>query len=103
MLRVLFAILPKQVKSNAIRRLECDDYFQTTVSIWPYVDRLDTSSRIEDVTSGEGLEAFRWRRHFTIRCKSLYIVPRYTVSAGPANCGAKSGSVISHAPRLNAL
>ena len=49
------------IKSNAIRNLEGNNYFQATVSVWSYVDRLvrlDTGSRIEDVTSGEGPETF---------------------------------------------
>lgn len=57
--------------SNAIRDLERNDYFQATVSVWSYVDRFDTSSRIEDVTSGEGPEAFGRRGRFTIGNKGL--------------------------------
>jgi len=86
--------------SNAIRHLERNDYFQATVSVWSYVDRLNTSSRIEYVTSGEDPEAFGWRGRFAIGCKSLYSVPRCTVSASPAG---ESGSVIDHAPRLSPL
>ena len=52
--------------SNAIRRLERDDYFPATTSVWPYVDRLDTSSRIKDVTSRESPKAFQRRRRFSI-------------------------------------
>ena len=92
----LFPLFPIFRISNAIRRIERDDYFQATVSLWSHVDRLDTSSRIEDVTSGEGPKAFRWRGRFTIGC--LYIVPRRTVSGSPT-----SESVIDHAPRLNSL
>jgi hypothetical protein len=92
--------LPKQVKSNAIWHLERDDYFQATVSVWPYMYRLDKSFRIENVTSGEGPEAFRWHRHCTIECKSLYIVPPHrTVRAS----SAKSSSVIGSAPILGFL
>jgi hypothetical protein len=58
-------------RSNAIRYLERNDYLQATVSVWSYVDRFDTSSRIEDVTSGEDPEAFGWRGRFAIGCKSL--------------------------------
>ena len=91
-------------RSNAIRRLERDSHYQATVPVWPYVDRLDTSSRIKDVTSGKRSEAFRWRGRFTIGCK-LYIVFRRTLSASPAGAEAESGSVIdhAHAPRLNPL
>ena len=45
--------------SNAIRGLERDDYFQATVFVGSHLDRLDTSSRIEDVTLGKGPKAFR--------------------------------------------
>jgi hypothetical protein len=60
-------------RSNAIHHLERNDYFQATVSVrvWSYVDRLDTSSRMEDVTPGERPEAFGWRGRFTLGCKSL--------------------------------
>jgi hypothetical protein len=88
-------------KSNAIRHLERNDDFQATVSVWSYIDRLESSSRIEDVTSGEVPEAFGWRERFTIGCKSLYSVPRRrTVSASIAR---ESGSVLDHAPRLSPL
>lgn len=86
-------------RSNAIRHLERNDYFQATASVWSYVDRLETSSRIEDVTSGEGPEAFGWRGRFITRCKSLYSVPR-TVSASAAG---GSRSVIDYAPKLSLL
>jgi hypothetical protein len=85
--------------SNAIRRLERDGYFPATVSIRPYVDRLNSSSWIKDVTAREGPKAIRRRGRFTIGYRSLRIVPRRTLSARPA----KSRSVIDHAPRLNAL
>lgn len=88
-------------RSNAIRHLERNDNFQATASIWSYVDRLETSSRIEDVTSTEGPEAFGWRGRFAIGCKSLYShVPRRTVSASTVSVG-ESGSVVDHAPRLS--
>lgn len=89
-------------RSNAICHLERNDYFQATASVWSYVDRLETSSRIEDVTSGEGPEAFGWRGRFrvTTGCESLYSVPRRTVSASTAG---ESGSVIDHAPKLSPL
>lgn len=90
--------LPK--RSNAIRHLEHNEYFQATTYVWSYVDRLETSSRIEDVTSGEGPEAFGWRERFTIGCKSLYGIPRRTASASTAR---ESGSVTDHAPRLSPL
>lgn len=91
-----------QKRSSAICRLERNSHYQATVSVWPYVDRLDTSSRIKDVTSGKRSEAFRWRGRFIAGCK-LYIVFRRTLSASPAE--AESGSVIdhAHAPRLNPL
>lgn len=47
--------IPK--RSNAIRHLELDDDFQAAVSVWSYVDRLNASSRIENVTSGQVPEA----------------------------------------------
>jgi hypothetical protein len=87
--------IPK--RSNAIRHLERNDYFQATVSVRAYVDRLETSSRIENVTSGEGSDAFGCRRRFTVRCESLYCVPHRTVSA---STGGESGTVTDHAPRL---
>jgi hypothetical protein len=89
-------------RSNAIRHLERNDYFQATISVWSYVDRLETSSRIEDITSGEGPEAFGWHGRFAIGYKSLYSIPRRTVSASTVR---ESGSVIDHwhAPRLSPL
>lgn len=90
--------LPK--RSSAIRHLERNEYFQATVSVWSYADRLDTSSRIEDVTSGQGPEAFGWSRRFIIGCKSLQSVPRGTISARTTG---ESGSVIDHASRLSPL
>jgi hypothetical protein len=86
-------------RSNAIRHLERNDYFQATASVWSYVDRLETSSRVEDVTSSEGPKAFGWRGRFTTGCESLYSVPR-TVSASTAG---GSRSVIDHAPKLSPL
>ena len=77
--------------SNAIRRLERDGYFPATISVWPYVDRLDTSSRIKDVTSRESPKAFQRRRRFNI------VIPYRILSAG----NAKGRSVIGHAPRLD--
>ena len=86
--------------SNAIRHLERNDYFEATASVWSYVDRLDTSSRIEDITSGKGPKAFGWLERFFIGCKCLWSVPRHTMSAGPA---ADCASVIDYAPRLSPL
>ena len=54
--------------SNAIRYFKRDDYFQATISVWPDVDCLDMSPRIEDVTPGEGPETFRWNRPSSIWC-----------------------------------
>jgi hypothetical protein len=87
--------------SNAIRYLERNDYFQATASVWSYVDRLETSSRIEDVASGEGPDAFGWRGRFIIGCKSLYSVPRCRIVS--ATTAGEGGSVIDHTPRLGPL
>ena len=94
--------VPREKKSKAIHHLEGNDYFQATVSLWPDVDRLDTSSRVEDVTSGKGPETFGRSRRFTIGCKCLGSVPRRTVCAGTAGAG-ESGSVTDHAPMLSLL
>ena len=86
-------------RSNAIRHLERDDYFPATVSVRPYVDRLNMGSLIKDVTPGEGPEAFRLRGRFSVGYRSLHIIPRRTLSVSPSG----SGSVIYHTLRLNPL
>ena len=86
-------------RSNAIRYLKRDDYFPATVSVRPYVDRLNMGSLIKDVTPGEGPEAFRSRGRFTVGYRSLHIIPRHTLSVSPSG----SGSVIYYTPGLNPL
>ena len=44
---------------NAVRRLKGDNYLQPTGSTRLHLDSIETGSRIEDVTSDEGLEVFR--------------------------------------------
>ena len=80
-----------QNMSNAIRCFERYGYFPAATSVRPYVDCLDTSSRIQDVTPRESPKAFQRRGRFTI------FVPHRVLSAGSAN----ARSVIGHAPRLD--
>ena len=84
--------------SNAIRRLEGNNYLQPTVSARLHVDSIETGSRIEDVTSGEGPEAFPIHERLGSRCIRLRIGCTRTLSA-------RHAAILdyAHAARLKTL